>query len=548
MKILKIIVQILFLFTYFWWQEFIYFYVIDNYFPQPKPSYSNIDVLQYKIEIRLLPREKKINAKIQIHFNPIKHKKLILLDFADGFNVSSVKLNGLDTKYEYENNRIKLASENEIHDSSKIEIEYSGKPSQKKEFGLIFGEDNGEYFVYTINEASEARTWLPCNDSPDDKAMLDIRITNDEKFISLSNGNLIDSSNHSGLRTYHWKSEYPITTYNIAIYSGDFKRHIIADKRFDIVYYVPENIASEAARDFSMLPYLIKLNENYFGEYPFIKEKIGLTINLWNRGAAENQTIIGIGKNFIKGDNSNLSLINHELAHAWWGNSISIKSWKDIWLIEGFARYSEILLAKDYFKDNIKSYYNLLDIFSSVSFNSSLYNPKGFIFDDFIYDKSARVLMMLSDEVGDSVFLDMVKEFHKRYKYSNVSTQDFQNFVEKYSLKNLTDFFNQWIYKGVGLPVIRYDYKFEEVAGKTFVTIELEQIQTDYKKYKLKLPVAFICKSQKKSQKSGVSQRLKFEFRMNSRKMKIIQQFDCRVSSIDINPEKKILARFIRKH
>lgn len=547
MKLIKIFIQTLFLFSYFWWQEILYFYILSEFFPQPKPSYANIDAIHYTIEIKLLVKRKEIAAKVNILFNPIKNRKFIVIDFADGFNVTKLKLNNNDVEYEYRNEKISLISDKEILDSSIIDIEYYGKPNQKKNLGLIFGNYEGEDLVYTINEASEARSWLPCSDSPSDKVILDIKITNDEKFISLSNGNLIDSSSQNGLKTYHWKSNYPITTYNIAITSGILKRHIVPDKQLKIIYYVPDNIASKAARDFSNLQYLIKKNVSYFGEYPFINEKIGFTINLWEYGAVENQTLISIGQKFIKGDNSNLSLIHHELTHSWWGNSASIKSWKDIWLTEGLSRYSEILLAKDYFKNDIQNYYKLLDIFSSISFDSPLYNPRGFIFENFIYDKSARVLLMLSEEIGDSLFTEILKKFHNKFKYGNFSTNDFKKFIENETKRNFDDFFDQWIYKGVGLPVIQYSYRIDYYEKKSIVTITLEQIQNDFKKYNLKIPIVFSGIDENKSEKLIQIKNFDANYRMNSRKMKIVQVIDSKINSVLINPERKILARFIRK-
>jgi len=529
------------LFCYHWWQGLLYFYIADNYLPQPKLSSSNLNVHSYQIDIQLFPSTKFIKAKVGIKFSPKYKTKFFTLDFNDGFNVHKVKLDAKKINYEYKNNTILFNSRKSITDTSLIEIFYSGYPSQKKDFGLIFGSEQTDNIIYTINESSEARSWFPCHDDPSDKALLDIRITNDSRFVSVSNGNLIDSSQSANQKTYHWKTIYPLTTYNIAIYSADYKILRMPYDKLNLVSYIPDNIIEKARIDLSLFPELLKKCINDFGNYPFPKEKLGIAVNLWNNGAIENQSVIGVGKKLLTGDNRNLSTLHHEIAHAWWGNSVSLKSWKDIWLNEAFASYAEILFAKKYFGANNKKYKRLLNLFDEVSFTTTLYKPEGFIFDRFVYEKGARVLMMLSYEIGDSLFADIIKKYQEHFKYGNSSTEEFKLFLEKYSNKNLSYFFNQWIYKGVGLPVIKYSYRIRNYRTKSKVIIKIEQIQNDYKLYKMKLPVTFFTGKHSSDKLSSFS----MDFQMNSRKMQIEHTFDFIIKDVMLNYEGKILAKIV---
>jgi len=543
-KIAKICISILVILFYYWWQELLYHYITDKYFPQPKISQSNIDVQLYDIDIKLFPTKKLISSKVTIKFTREIDSKYLILDFEDGFRIKSLKLNNNLIDYKYKDDALVVKVLSDIPDTSKIEITYSGYPSQAKMFGLIFGKEESNDFIYTIDEPSETRSWLPCHDSPSDKAFLDIRITNDSQFVSVSNGNLIDSTQSKNRKTYHWKTVYPLTTYNISIYSSNYYTGKITDKNFRIQYFVPKDILSKARTDFQIVPELLKKNIHDFGNYPFPNEKVGFVVNLWNQGAIENQSIIGIGKELVTGDNSNLSILHHEIAHAWWGNSISVKSWKDIWLNEGFASYAEILFAKQYFQGSQNNFNKLLNYFNEVSYTSPLYNPNGFIFDRFIYEKSARVMMMLSYEIGDSLFRDVIRKYHEYYKYSNSSTMEFKLFLEKSTNKNLDCFFNQWIYNGVGMPVIKYSYEIRKFNSSSSVFLKVDQTQNDFKVYKLKLPVTFLGRPGTNSKSNKI---ISMDFQMNSRSLVIKQDFDFIVGKVILNQGNKILAKIIRR-
>ena len=455
---------------------------------------KNIDVLHYDIQVELLPEKEEIVGDVIIT-GVIKKENLkkISLNFYDNFDISSVLLNQTNVDYQYKDDKLVIPNTVAMNDSFYIRVKYSGEPENLGFGSFNFDENNGSKVIYTLNEPIYASTWFPCNDVPTDKVLLDISITNDSSLTSVSNGILQSTTYKNGKKTFHWKTNYPIATYLISIYSAKYinfsESYISPDNdTLNIEYYVFPNQLKEAKEDFSIHPKAIKYYTEMFGEYPFIKEKYGVAEFMWKLGAMENQSITGIGKNFISGRKFFTGMLVHELAHQWWGDAVTLKSWKDIWLNEGFATYSEALYwEKESGKSALKSTMNsYLTSFSK----STLYNPTE-MFGKLVYNKGAWVLHMLRKEVGDNQFFKILKEYYKIYKYKNASTFDFIDIAEKISGKDLNQFFKQWVFEGKGKIKIEYSFKNITNDNKKTISINFKQVQKEYKNYKFPLDIEF---------------------------------------------------------
>ena len=184
-----------------------------------------------------------------------------------------------------------------------MRIKYNGTPVKAGLASFAFDTYKNKPMIYSLNEPNFASTWFPCNDKPDDKALLDIKITNDSSNVSVSNGVLVNIIKNKERTTYHWKTVYPISTYLICLYSSDY-RHFsqqytsLSGKTMNIDYYAFPDQLDMAKADFEFHPEVMKFFEKLFGEYPFIKEKYGVAEFQWQMGAMEHQTITGIGSNF----------------------------------------------------------------------------------------------------------------------------------------------------------------------------------------------------------------------------------------------------------
>ena len=458
-------------------------------------SFHKIDILHYDLFFDLHPEEKMFNASAEIKgLNKEINQKTIELNFYDNFDIKSVTLNGKEVDYTNKKNIISIKPDNPVIDTFLLKIDYSGTPERAGFVGFSFGEINGTSLVYNLSEPNYASSWFPCNDKPSDKALLDIRIENDSSNVSVSNGILVDIKNDGGRRIYHWETLYPISTYLVAVYSSHYSHfsdsYISLDgtDTMSIDYYVLPGDLENAKKDFEEHPDMIRFFAETFGEYPFIKEKYGVAEFLWQLGAMEHQTITGVATNMIGGRNYYLDVYAHELAHHWWGDAVGPKSWKDIWLNEGFATYSEALFYE--FRSGKSALRSTMLDKKRTNFRNSLENPGSYLFSTTVYDKGAWVLHMLRWEVGDKIFFKILREYFKKYKYSNASTEDFENICESVSGKDLSKFFDQWI-KGEGDIELKYKYETNEKSSDDFITtIDLLQTQTEYDEYHFPLEIA----------------------------------------------------------
>lgn len=454
----------------------------------------NLDVLHYELHPDLYPEKKRMRGRAIITLTALAAEEEIDINLYDNMKIDTLCVNGRETKYSRSNNHIFIDYAVEQGDTVVVKIAYHGKPKRKGLSAFVFGKINGQSLVYNLNEPVYASTWFPCIDRPSDKAMLDMHITNDTTEVSVSNGNLIAVSQNENRKTYHWKTEYPISTYLICLYSSayaHFEDSYIseANDTLELHYYVLPQYVSQAKKDFAKHPKFIEVFSELFGEYPFMKEKYGVAQFLWQFGAMEHQTITGVGSNFIRGDNYFEDLYVHELAHHWWGNAIAPATWKDIWLNEGFATYSEALYYE--YVDGPEGLRRVMASKFNTGFRNTLYNPNGDLFSETVYDKGAYVLHMLRFEVGDSLFFDILKTYFETYKYGHASTEDFKTLCEERSGKNLDTFFKQWIYEGIGILRLVYDTTFKEDNEKTDTHITLTQIQKSYKYYNFPIEVLY---------------------------------------------------------
>ena len=202
---------------------------INTYFQKIDDDYitknqKKIDIYKYDLAFDLYPEKKMFIAKA-ILTGKILDPTIpsIDLNFYDNFEIKQILLNGVSTDYENEGTQLSIPLNSFSINEFKIEVDYEGTPKKAGLEGFVFGKRNGTSLVYNLSEPNYASSWFPCNDIPFDKTLLEISITNDSGMVSVSNGVLVDVITNGDRRTYRWKTEYPISTYLVAIYSSDYE-------------------------------------------------------------------------------------------------------------------------------------------------------------------------------------------------------------------------------------------------------------------------------------------------------------------------------------
>lgn len=508
---------------------FSYEFLIAQYSHTVSSLQSSTDILKYHLKVDIDFTQRKINCENEITAIKSSYNKDTLeLDFFNNFEIEKIFADNFELSYKRKDKKIFIDISKLDEDTIRVKIKYYGKPRSFGFEGFVFAEMNNQRIVQTVNQPNFAPSWLPCDDDPADKALLEIEITNEVEFISVSNGILINKLVDNGKATYHYKTIYPVATNIMGFYSSAYSvikedYTTINGNKLNIEFFVFPKDSVKAVNDFSDIRNYINTFEKIFGEYPFVEEKYSVSEILYGRGAIENQTIVGVGKDLFSGKKLHKDVFIHELAHSWWGNAVGIVSWKDIWLSEGFATYSEALYFEYNFgKPALNAY---LGQYHIKEFSGRLYNPDN-LFGKTVYQKGAWVIHMIRNIISDSVFFNFLKEYFSKYKYGVVSTIEFKDFLEDYSKKDFSKFFDDWIYNDNGN--IDCSYNIIEDGSKIKITQNGHVFN-----FPLEIKLIYENSSSEILLIEIVSKETVIDF---SHKRK--------VKEILLDPEKKLLARF----
>lgn len=447
------------------------------------------DALFYHLQLKILPTTQEVEGQLVMEAkSEVDGLATVPMDFYANLPVLSVGESA--ASFARSGNVLTLTLKQTFQRGQKfrVSVSYRGQPQNGGFGAFTFNTHAGAPIIASLSEPYFARLWWPCKDTPTDKAdSVQVDLIVPDNLTGVSNGKLENVQSANGWKTFSWKERYPITTYLVSIAVSNYAEFGEAFTFSDgtimpIRHYVyPENLAAAQAQLADTRDMLAFFNQA-FGDYPFKKEKYGHAQFAWG-GGMEHQTITSVG-GFGDG------LISHELAHQWFGDLITMKSWQDIWLNEGFASYSEALYFES--RDGKAAYRNYM---ASMDYNhtGSVFvrdtTSVGSIFSGTVYDKGAWVLHMLRHVVGDSTFFQLLRSYvtDPRYRFGNASTDDFKNLAENISGQELDWFFEQWVYRA-GRPSLRYAWKWEN--GQ--LILRLQQIQSG-DSYRLPFDLAAIA-------------------------------------------------------
>ena len=444
------------------------------------PGDSNIDITYYKLDLNITFSPQYLRGVVTVKGKPsVVQINSLFLDLWSGFKVNSVKTGNQQLSFSLTSDNklsINLSRTYQLNEEFILVIDYEGKPNTSGGIGgsFVFNvTPAGQPVIWTLSQPYGSRDWWPSKDTPADKAdSSDVWITAPSSFVSVSNGNLIETINNgNGTLTYKWKNNYPIANYLISIAMSNYYLYQTQfeyepGKTFPITHYVyPESYASQKA-NLDKTNDMIKIYSEMFGPYPYPKEKYGHA-QCGFGGGMEHQTISSVGA-FSE------SLVAHELAHQWFGDKVTCKDWQNIWLNEGFATYSDKLYHQKKYGDatflsQINSVMNSAKTASGTIYVQNINSVNEIFSSARSYNKGAAVLHMLRGIIGDDNFFRTLKEYlaEPGLSYNVAVTQDFQRIAERVSGQNLNYFFQQWIY-GAGYPKYTFGWRTEQVSGNSY--------------------------------------------------------------------------------
>jgi aminopeptidase N len=419
------------------------------------PDYGNggYDVRHYNIDVSYTPATDRLSGVTKIRARATQKLSRFDLDFV--LPVSSVRVNNRPATYRQTEHELIVTPRHVLRrgDRMDIKVSYAGVPSTESADGIspwIRTKDG----VAAVGEPEIAAWWYPSNDHPRDKATYDVKVTVAKSLEALGNGVLVSKKAHGKHRTWHWREHKPMATYLAFFVVGQFDiTRSTTRSGLPVINAVASNGGSEgefAAKDLARTPDVIRFESRQYGPYPF--DAMGGVAPAADFGfALENQTRPVYTRGFW-GGGPNIYVVVHELAHQWYGDSVSVHNWRDIWLNEGFASFTEWLWSekhgegtgKQLFQEYWDYYQGDTDFWSVKIGNPGAHNE----FTGAVYDRGAMTLQALRTRIGGPAFFTTMRTWAAKHKYANGSIRQFIALAERVSGKDLGSFFDAWLYTG----------------------------------------------------------------------------------------------------
>lgn len=484
---------------------------IDIYHPSERKVH---DLLHMRLDLSFNWDSTQLNGIAQLKLKPYFYPSDRLILDAKGMDIHSLKLYTdsvqIDLEYEYDDRYLDVHLDKTYSrfESYELIIDYTAKPNDLPKGGsAAITSEIGLYFInpdsleadkptqiWTQGETESSSCWFPTIDSPNERMTQELFITVDERYKTVSNGELVYSNyNADGTRTDYWNQTLPHAPYLTMMAVGDFARAIdqwenSKGELIPVTYYVEKEYGQDAFKIFGNTPEMMSYYSRILKlDYPWDKYA-QIVVRDYVSGAMENTSATIFG-DFVQRSSRELldgnyeDVIAHELFHHWFGDFVTCESWANLPLNESFATYGEYLwFEHKYGKDAAEhhGYESLLGYFSEARLkNVDLirfdYVDKEDMFDAHSYNKGGRVLHMLRDLVGDSAFFESLNVYLTDNALEDVEIHHLRLAFEKVTGQDMNWFFNQWFLNS-GHPQLEISYFFDEERGQQVLVRQTQDL------------------------------------------------------------------------
>lgn len=461
-------------------------------------TFPGQDVQHYKFDIVLNDANDNIKGKADVtikftgnvnepELNLVKKKAN-----GKGMLVSSVTEAGSSIKFVQDSDLIHILSPAKVNTTHIYTINYSGIPAD----GLIISTNkHGHRTFFGDNWPNRAHHWIPCADYPSDKATLEFVVTAPDHYQVVSNGLKIEEKELPGkLKLTHWKEDKPLAPKLMVIGVAEFaiKQSGTVNGVPVYTYVFPEDRVN-GFKNYAYAPQILKFYDAKIGLYDY--EKLANVQSKTIYGGMENASAIFYYEESVNAGKAVEELQAHEIGHQWFGDAVTEKNWKNLWLSEGFATYmTNCYLENKYGIDTLKKR-EAFDRKKVINFEHHRYTP---VVDTAVksnyeqllnansYEKGSWTLHMLRHKIGDGAFWKGLRAYYAEYKNKNANTADLEKVMEQFSGQDLHTFFNQWIYNA-GHPELTIVWSFD--AAKKAINVNISQKQKNVFVFPLQLSI-----------------------------------------------------------
>ncbi len=419
---------------------------VDPYAPQSGDG--SYRVLEYRLKLRYRVLTNRLDGEAVIIAVANEALTSFRLDLV-GLKADRVRVDGEKrSSFRQGNRKVTISPAAAISPGQEftVRLRYSGTPGPRiSRWGQVGWEHLADG-ILVASQPTGAPTWFPCNDRPSDKAGYRLELTLEEGYTVAATGVLESQSASSGRKTWTFASEVPTATYLVALHIGRYRSEALPLAGVPGTVYYPAELRNPVLADLTGLPAMLALFESCFGAYPMARYDVVVTPDVLEI-PLESQGMAVFGANHLDGQGSSERLVAHELAHQWFGNSVGVSRWQDIWLNEGFSCYAEWLWSEASgalsAHQQAKHHHALL---ADLPQDLVTANPgPDAMFDDRVYKRGALTLHALRRVVGDEVFFDILRTWCLERKHATGTTADFITTSQQVSGQDLTPLFTQWL-------------------------------------------------------------------------------------------------------
>lgn len=451
-----------------------------------KPEQAIMDIRHYTIALDVDPQKQFIKGYTEIDLILSQATEVLLFDFWHGLTVTKVEVNGKQKTFQHGDDDLIRIAQSLKAGKVKVKIGYEGKPGVAAQppwdGGFQWEKDSkGNPWIALTCQSEGAKIFFPCKDHPSDEPNegADMILTVPAGLTAAGPGLLVNQTTKKGKTTFHWKTNYTISNYCLVFNVGKYVKvtrpyTTVAGNKVPMEYYVLEENKDKAPHLLEMMERTTRVLEKYFGEYPWVKEKIGMceTPHL----GMEHQTLIAYGNKYrytkVGGEDADW-LMNHEFGHEWWANKVTNRDWAHMWIQEGICTFGDALYIREL--DGEEAYLKRMQSTARQTQNRAPIVQGEEVDSDQtyqsdIYGKGAFFMHTLRYLMGDDVFFPTLKKLatDTKYTYDNtVTTDDVENLFSTAHGKSLKPLFDLFIYS----------------TNK----LEISLKQTDVNKYKVQL-------------------------------------------------------------
>ena len=420
----------------------------DSYYPLD--GNGGYDATHYDIRLSYQPATDLLSGTTTILATAKQDLSRFNLDFL--LKVSSVRVDNAPAAFSTTGGELTVTPKSVVRKGADmtVVVRYTDHPEPYRLYGYV-GWQRTPTGALGVNEPQIAPWWYPSNDHPRDKATFDVSIAVPEGVEALSNGELLSVRPVVGGVRWNWRSVRPQAPYLTYVAIGQYDvRFATAPDGQQLVTAYGDDLGTSgpAARaSVERTPEVLDFLAENYGPYPF--EAQGGVVDTGLGFALENQTRPVYDAGFFY-EGANMYVVAHELAHQWFGDSVSVDDWREIWLNEGFATYAEYLWSEHVGEGTpaeIAQY-----VYDAIPADDDFWQvlpgdpgPPD-LFHGAVYDRGGMTLQALRTAIGDQAFFDTLQTWTATHRYRTATTAEFIRLAERVSGKQLDALFTTWLY------------------------------------------------------------------------------------------------------